>query len=71
MMHPDITRMLDHERRKETLAAADRYRLASLVRRESQAAKRARRSAGHDPTARRRQGLAKILLRRVWLWRLG
>jgi hypothetical protein len=71
MMHSDITRMLDHERRSEMLAAADRHRLASLVRREARAAKRARRIASHDPTARRRQGLRKILLRRVWLWRLG
>jgi hypothetical protein len=71
MMHSDITRMLDRERRKEMLAAADRYRLASLVRREARAAKRARRIAGHDPMTRRRQGLAKTLLRRVWLWRLG
>jgi hypothetical protein len=63
--------MVDHERRKEMIAAADRHRLASLVRRETRAAKRARRIAGHDPIARRRQGLARILLRRVWLWRLG
>jgi hypothetical protein len=35
MMHSDITRMLDHERRREMLAAADRRRLASLVRREA------------------------------------
>jgi hypothetical protein len=71
MMHSDITRMLDRERRKEMIAAAERYRLAGLARREVRAAKRARRIAGHDPTARRRQGLAKTLLRRVWLWRLG
>ena len=71
MMHSDITRMLDHQRRREMFAAADRRRLASLVRREARAAKRARRLAGHDPTARRRQGLRKILLRKVWLWRLG
>ena len=71
MMHSDITRMLDHERRREMLAAADRHRLAGLVRREARAAKRARRIASHDPTARRRRGLRKILLRRVWLWRLG
>jgi hypothetical protein len=71
MMHPDIVRMFAHEWRREMLAAADRHRLASLVRREARAAKRARRIASHDPTARRRQGLRKILLRRVWLWRLG
>jgi hypothetical protein len=65
MMHSDISRMLGHERR-EMLAAADRHRLASLARREARAAKRARRIASHDPTARRRQGLRKILLRRVW-----
>jgi hypothetical protein len=70
MMHSDIARMLGHERR-ETLAAADRHRLASLARREARAAKRARRIASHDPPARQRQGLRKILLRRVWLWRLG
>jgi hypothetical protein len=68
MMHSDITRMLDHERRREMIAAADRHRLASLVRREARAAKRARRIASRDPAARRRQGLRKILLRRVWLW---
>jgi hypothetical protein len=71
MMHSDISRMVVHERRKEMLAAADRHRLASLVRREARAAKRARRIASHDLTARRRQGLRKFLLRRVWLWRLG
>jgi hypothetical protein len=71
MMHSDISRMLDHERRKVMLAAADRHRLASLVRCEARAARRARRIASHDLTARRRQGLAKILLRRVWSWRLG
>lgn len=71
MTHSDITGMLDHERRREMLAAADRRRLAGLVRREARAAKRARRIAGHDPTARRRQGLRKILLRKVWSWRLG
>jgi hypothetical protein len=71
MTHSDITGMLDHERCREMLAAADRRRLASLVRREARAAKRARRIAGHDPTARRRQGLRKILLRKVWSWRLG
>lgn len=49
MTHSDITGMLDHERRREMLAAADRRRLASLVRREARAAKRARRIAGHDP----------------------
>jgi hypothetical protein len=71
MMHSEISRMLVH-RRSEMLAAADRHRLVSLVRREARAAKRARRIASHDPTARRRrQGLRKILLRRVWLWRLG
>jgi hypothetical protein len=70
MMHSDISRMLGHERR-EMLAAAERYRLASQLRREARAAKRARRIASHDPTARRRQGLTKILLRKVWLWRLG
>ena len=71
MMHSDITRMLDHQRRREMLAAADRRRLASLVRREARAARRARRLAGRDPAARRREGLRKILLRKVWLWRLG
>jgi hypothetical protein len=71
MTHPDITGMLDHERRREMLAAADRRRLASLVRREARAAKRACRIASDDPTARRRQGLRKILLRKVWSWRLG
>ena len=71
MTHSDITGMLDHERRREMLAAADRRRLASLVRREARAAKRARRLASRDPAARWRQGLRKILLRRVWLWRLG
>jgi hypothetical protein len=40
MTHSDITGMLDHERRREMLAAADRRRLASLVRREARAAKR-------------------------------
>ena len=71
MMHSDITRMLDHERRREVLAAADRRRLAGLVRPEARAAKRARRIAGHDLTVRRRQGLRKILLRKAWSWRLG
>jgi len=71
MMHSDIARMLERERRREMLAAADRHRLASLVRRQARAAKRARRIASHDPTAHRRQGLRKILLRRVWSWRLG
>lgn len=71
MTHSDITGILDHERRREMLAAADRRRLASLARREARAAKRARRIAGHDPTARRRQGLRKVLLRKVWSWRLG
>ena len=71
MVHSDITGMLDHERRREMLAAADRRRLASLVRREARAARRARRLAGRDPAARRREGLRKILLRKVWLWRLG
>lgn len=71
MAHSDITRMLDHQRRREMLAAADRDRLASLVRREARAAKRVRRLAGRDPAARRRQGLRKILLRKVWSWRLG
>jgi hypothetical protein len=70
MMHSDIGRMLGHERR-EMLAAADRHRLASLLRREARAAKRARRIASHDPAARRRQGLTKIPLGKVWLWRLG
>jgi hypothetical protein len=42
MTHSDITGMLDHERRREMLAAADRRRLASLVRREARAAKRTR-----------------------------
>jgi hypothetical protein len=71
MVHSDITGMLDHERRRAMLAAADRRRLASLVRREARAARRARRLAGRDPSARRREGLRKILLRKVWLWRLG
>jgi hypothetical protein len=60
--------MFERERRREMLAAADRHRLVSMVRREARAAKRARRIARHDLTARRRQGLGKILLRRVWLW---
>jgi hypothetical protein len=71
MLHPEMSKMLNHEHRREMLAAADRRRLASLVRREARAAKRARRIASYDPTAHRRQGLRKILLRRVWLWRLG
>lgn len=71
MVQSDLTRMVVHERRTEMLAAADRRRLASLVRREARAAKRARRLAGRDPAARRRQGLRKILLRKVWSWRLG
>jgi hypothetical protein len=71
MMHSDIGRIFVDERRREILAAADRPRLASLVRREARAAKRARRIASHDPAARRRQRLGKILLGRVWLWRLG
>jgi hypothetical protein len=71
MTHADITGMLDHERRGEMLAAADRRRLAGLVRREARAAKRARRIAGHDPVVRRRQGLRRILPRKVWSWRLG
>ena len=45
MMHSDITRMLDHQRRREMLAAADRRLLASLVRREARAAKPGPRSA--------------------------
>jgi hypothetical protein len=68
MMHSDISRMFERERRREMLAAADRHRLASMVRREARGAKRARRIASHDLTARRGQGLRKILLRRVWLW---
>jgi len=71
MVHSDITGMLDHERRRAMLAAVDRRRLASLVRREARAARRARRLASRDPAARRREGLRKILLRKVWLWRLG
>lgn len=71
MVHSDITRMVVHERHRAMLAAADRHRLATLVRREARAAKRARRIATRDPAARRRQGVRKILLRRVWLWRLG
>ena len=71
MVHSDITGMLDHERRRAMLAVADRRRLASLVRREARAARRARRLASRDPAARRREGLRKILLRKVWLWRLG
>jgi len=69
MVHSDITRMVDHQRRREMLAAADRDRLASLVRREARAAKRV--LAIRDPAARRRQGLRKILLREVWSWRHG
>ena len=49
MTHPDITGMLNHEQRREMLAAADRRRLASLVRREARAAKRARRSLATIP----------------------
>ena len=45
MVHSDITRMVDHQRRREMLAAADRDQLASLVRRETRAAKRGPRSA--------------------------
>jgi hypothetical protein len=71
MMHSDISRMVERERRREMLAAADRHRLASMVRREARAVKRTHRIASHDPTARRRQGLVKILLRRMWSWRLG
>jgi hypothetical protein len=71
MMHSDISVMLERERRAEMLAAADRRRLASLVRAEARAAKRARRVAGRDPAARRPLGLAKIPFRRVWSWRLG
>jgi hypothetical protein len=71
MMHSDIGRMFADERRREMLSAADRHRLASMVRREASAAKRARRIACHDPGVRRHQGLRKILLRRVWSWRLG
>ena len=37
MTHSDITGMLDHQRRREMLAAADRDRLASLVRRDQPA----------------------------------
>jgi hypothetical protein len=71
MMHPDVSAMLGRERRREMLATAARRRLAGMVRREARAAKRARRIASCDPAARRRQGLAKILLRGVWSWRLG
>jgi len=71
MVHSDITRMVDHQRRREMLAVADRDQLASLVRREARAAKRVRRLASRDPAARRRHGLRKILLRKVWSWRLG
>ena len=71
MMHSDITRMIERERSREMLAAADRHRLASMVRREARAAKRARRIASHDPAPHPREGLVKILLRRVWSWRLG
>ena len=71
MQHPEISKMLNHEHRREKFAAADRRRLASLVRREARAAERARRIASHDSIARRRQGLRKFLLRRVWLCRLG
>ena len=71
MQHPEISKMLNDEHRREMLATADRRRLASLVRREARATKRARRIACQDPTAHRRQGLRKILLGRVWSWRLG
>jgi hypothetical protein len=67
MMHPEISRICDRERRKEMLAAADRGRLASLVYREAPAARPARRIARHDSVVRREQILRKILLRRVWL----
>jgi len=67
MLHPEISKMLNHEHRREMLAAADRRRLASLVHREAWAAKRTRRIASHDSTAHRRQRLTRILLRRVWL----
>jgi hypothetical protein len=70
MQHPEISKMLNDEHRREMLAAVHRRRLISLVRRETRAARRARRIATHDPTAHRRQGLRKILLGRVWLWRL-
>jgi hypothetical protein len=71
MQNPKISQMLNHDHRREMLAAADRRRLARQVRREAQEAKRARRIASHDPTAHHRQGLRKILLGRVWLWQLG
>jgi hypothetical protein len=71
MLHPEISKMLNHEHRRDMLAAANRRQLASLVHREARAAKRTRRIASHDPTAHRRQRLTEILLRRVWLWRLG
>jgi hypothetical protein len=65
MVHSDITRMVAHERRRAMLAAANWDLLATLVRREAQAAKRARWIASRDPAARGRQGLRKILLRKV------
>jgi hypothetical protein len=71
MQHPEISKMLNDDHGREMLAAAHRLRLATLVRREARAANRARRIASHDPTAHRRRGLRKILLGRVWLWRLG
>jgi hypothetical protein len=71
MQNPEVSKMLSHDHRREMLAAADRRRLARQVRREAQAAKRARRIASHYPDAHRRQGLRKILLGRVWLWLLG
>ena len=71
MLHPEMSKMLNHEHRRDILAAADRRRLASLVHSEAQGAKRTRRIASHDSIAHRRQRLTKILLRRVWLWRLG
>jgi hypothetical protein len=71
MIHPEISKMLNHEHRREMLAATDRRRPASLARREARAAKRARGIASHDSAAHRRQIVTRILLRRVWLWWLG
>ena len=37
MVHSDITRMVVHERRRAIVAAAERDRLVTLVRREARA----------------------------------
>jgi len=71
MLHPEISKMLNHEHRRDMLAAADRRRLASLVHREARAARRTRQVVSHDSSAHRRQRLTRILLKRVWLWWLG